>query len=77
MPRLSLTFPFLESDRKRVPPSSDRETFFSSDSSLPPAGPLEPKWKGAASLEGDAASDVDWLLDDGDAAPPVDVGEAE
>ena len=42
------------------------EALLSSDSSLPPAGPLDPKWNGAASFEGDAASDVDWLLDDGD-----------
>ena len=42
------------------------EALFSSDSSLPPAGPLDPKWNGAASFEGDAACDVDWLLDDGD-----------
>ncbi len=51
-----------------------RMTFFSSDSSLPPAGPSAPNRK-ATSLDGDAACDVDWLLDAGDAGPPDDGDE--
>ena len=63
---LFLTFIFLESELNlELPPSSERETFLSSDSSRPPAGPLDPKWKGeaeaASGLEGEAASEVDWL----------------
>jgi hypothetical protein len=50
-------------------------TFFSSDSSLPPAGPSLPKRK-ATSLDGEAASDGDWLtLDDGEAGPADDGDE--
>ena len=62
-----------------LPPSSERETFLSSDSSLPPAGPLDPKWKGeaeeeaASGLEGEAASEVDWLPLEADG----EAGEAE
>ena len=57
-----------------LPPSSERETFLSSDSSRPPAGPLDPKWNGAASgLEGEAASEVDWLPLEADG----EAGEAE
>ena len=65
-----------------LPPSSERETFLSSDSSRPPAGPLDPKWKGeaeeeaeeaASGLEGEAASEVDWLPLEADG----EAGEAE